>query len=344
MTADVARFYAALAERLESVPGIDTAAFTTALPLTPGIRSDPLWVDGVTPADDELPPFVTFKYVSSGYFEAMSIPLLEGDLVTRSRYDAEGRSVTVNKKLAGQLLTPGPALGRRVGMEMRNVVRYHTVAAVVGDVLDDDIRSESTPILYFPLVQENLVAMSVTPRAVSVVVRTSGDPLAFAGALRAAIWELDPNLPVASVQPLAAVVRSSVAHTRFMMMMLVLAASAALLMGTVGLYALISFTVDQRTREIGVRMALGARASDIRRMVLAEGAALAVIGVAIGAVAALSVGRLFASLVHEISPSDPATLVVMSAVLLTAALAGVYMPARRAAALEPTETIRGDSG
>jgi ABC-type antimicrobial peptide transport system permease subunit len=124
------------------------------------------------------------------------------------------------------------------------------------------------------------------------------------------------------------------------MTMLVLAASAALLMGTVGLYALVSFTVGQRTREIGVRMALGARASDIRRMVLAEGAALAVVGVTIGAVAALSVGRLFASLVHEISPSDPATLVVMSAVLLAVALGAAYIPARRAAALEPTVTIR----
>jgi hypothetical protein len=218
----------------------------------------------------------------------------------------------------------------------------HTVVGVAGDTLDADLADDPTPIFYYPVLEGGAANVEYVPSQLSVIARTDGDPLALAESVRRAIWSIDPNLPIANIRTLDAIVHESTLNSRFTMTLLVLAAAIALFLGGIGLYGTISYVVSQRTREIGVRMALGAAESDVAGMVLRQGTRVAVAGLIVGLIAAFGLTRVLDSLLYDVSSTDPLTYVAMAALLLCVAMLATYIPARRAARLDPLEGLRAE--
>jgi len=216
------------------------------------------------------------------------------------------------------------------------------VVGVVGDTLDRDLAEEPTPIFYYPVLEGGAANLFWVPSQLEVIARTDGDPLALADAVREAIWSIDANLPIANVRTMADVVDTSTLNTRFTMTLLVMAAAVALFLGAIGLYGTIAYIVGQRTREIGVRMALGAARGDVATMVLRQAATVAVGGLAAGLIAAFAVSRFLDSLLFDVSATDPMTYAAMAALLLFVALAASYLPARRASRLDPVDGLRAE--
>jgi putative ABC transport system permease protein len=201
---------------------------------------------------------------------------------------------------------------------------------------------EPNPIVFIPLVQALPDHMAGVPQTLSYVVRTSGEPTALLPAVRQAVWALDANLPLAEIRTLESVVRRSMARTSFTMVLLGIAALVALLLGTVGIYGAMSYVVSQRTREIGVRMALGADEQTVAAMVLRQGAALAGAGIVLGIAAAVGLTRLMQALLYGVSATDPTTFAGVALALALVALLASYLPARRAARVAPVEALRAD--
>jgi ABC-type antimicrobial peptide transport system permease subunit len=220
-------------------------------------------------------------------------------------------------------------------------VRWSTIVGLVGDVRDERLEKAPGQIVYYPL---RRIASGDDPESVprnfTLVVKSASDPTVLTSAVRQAIWEIDRDLPVAQVRTMEEVIARSMARTSFTMLLLVIAAAMALLLGAVGLYGVVSYTVSRRTREIGVRMALGAHRGDVTRMVLGEGFLLAALGVGLGLGISFAVTRLISALLFEVSPTDPPTFAAVPVLLTAVALFASYVPARRAAAVEPLEAIR----
>jgi putative ABC transport system permease protein len=210
---------------------------------------------------------------------------------------------------------------------------FYEVVGVVGNVRHDGLDSDPAPTMYVPYEQDVFSAMWV-------VLRTDGDPAQLAGAARLTVREIDGGLPAAQMGPLADVVSDSVAPRRFSMLLLGLFALIALFLAAVGLYGVVAYAVSQRTREIGVRMAIGAQAGDIRRLILGGGLRLAVVGVVLGTAAALALARLVASMLYEVTPFDPASYAATALVLLAVAALACSVPASRAMRLDPLAALR----
>jgi predicted lysophospholipase L1 biosynthesis ABC-type transport system permease subunit len=216
------------------------------------------------------------------------------------------------------------------------------VAGIVADTLDTALSDEPTALIYFPVLEQGAGNLHFVPSSLRVIARTDGDPTALAGAVRDAIWSIDPDLPIANIETMQGRVADSTLNSRFTMTLLVLSSSIALFLGAIGLYGTISYIVSQRTREIGVRMALGAAESDVAGMVLRQGTTVAIGGLVVGVLAALGLSRVLDSLLFEVSATDPVTYVAMAVLLLAVALAASYIPARRAARLDPLEGLRAE--
>jgi predicted permease len=341
-TAATARFVNRLLERVRAVPQVVAAGTVTLLPLDGGGNNGAHTFEDFPLPPDAVPPILAYRNVTPDYFQAMGIPLVEGktlDAVDPGRRSAE---VVVSRALAERFWSRGGALGRRLTQGLAEDGRWATIVGVVGSVRDAGLHEKPVETVYYPLMRPpSPDGEDFAPRWFTLVVRTAGDdPLALAPAVREAIWSLDRNLPVARVRGMDQVMAESTARTSFTMLLLVIAAAMALLLGAVGNYGVISYVVSQRTREIGVRMALGARQRDVARMVVRSGLFVALAGVALGLAGALAVTRLMQALLFEVSPTDPATFGAVSALLVGIALLASYLPARRAAAVDPIEAIR----
>ena len=218
-------------------------------------------------------------------------------------------------------------------------VPWHTVTAVVEDVRADGFAAEPPPVVYVP-VSEAQDGRAFWPSHMTLAVRTSVPPLGLAAAVRAVVREIDPKLPIAQVRTLEDIVAQATAPARFMMLALTLAAAVALFLSAVGTYGLVAYAVSRRTREIGVRIALGASGARVRRLVLRQGAALAVAGVAAGLAVAFALGRVLQGLLYEVKASDPATLVAAAFFLFVVVILAVDLPARRASRVDPMVVLR----
>jgi len=274
----------------------------------------------------------------------MGIPLLQGrSLEPRDEENAE-RVVVVSESVArhfwpdedplGKALRPGGRPDREAGED------WFRVVGVAGPVHDQGLHNKPTEIVYFPLVQKGEEGESrVARRNLTFVIRGLAGS-ATAGILRDAVWAVDPGLPITEIRPLEDLVRSSKANRAFTMFLLLVSAAFALLLGAVGLYAVISFLVSQRRREIAVRIAIGARAADIRDLVLREALVVAVLGMVVGLAAAVGLTRFMSAILYETSPLDAVTFIGVSLLMLAVALVASYLPARRAAAIDPIRALR----
>jgi putative ABC transport system permease protein len=336
-TAATLGFVRQLLDRVRALPGVVGVATVDPLPLSGSNSTSAYSMEDFPVPPDEVPPLLGTRFVSPGYFQAMGIPVIEGRAF--DRLDLSRREVVVSRSLAERFWKGKSPIGKRLTAGMTAEPMWYTIAGVVGDVHDRGLEEKPAESIYFPMVRLD-PQEEWAPRSFFVVVKGQVDPAALVAPVRGVIRELDPNLPLSRVGPMREMVARSMARTSFTMLLLVIAALVALLLGAVGIYGVISYVVGQRKREIGVRMALGAQKRDISRMVLREGLAVTLTGIAIGLAFALAVTRLMIALLYGVTPSDPATFVAVPVLLAGVSLFASWMPARRAAAVDPQEAIR----
>lgn len=343
--ADNARFVERLLEQVQAIPGVKAAGTITSVPLAgTGSRSGHDFEDHPR-APGTAPPLLDVRSASPGAFAALGIQLREGRLFDRLDPARRLDQAVISQSVAERFWPGRSALGRRLSFAGDGEGPWFTVIGVVGDIRDEGLEKPPTGSVYYPVLRTEIRdenGRETVPRELSLVVRSAGDPAALAEPLRRAVWALDAQLPVARLRTLEEVVDRSTARTTFTLLLLGLAGAVALLLGTVGIYGVISYVVSQRTREIGVRMALGAARGDISRMVLRHGLAVTLSGIAVGLGAAFALTRLMRALLFEVSPTDPTTFVAVPLLLAAVALGATYLPAARAARVEPVEAIRSE--
>lgn len=323
-----AEFYERAVAELSAVPGVLHAAVASALPLEGETWVDNIAREGDARADGEMPT-ANLRFVSPQYLAAIGTPLRQGPGFTEQDRD---RPVVVISERTARTLWPGEdAVGQRLQV-MRMTAE---VVGVAADVRTSTLEEEGSLVAYLP-------SWLYLPGQSTMVVRTSADPSSVSAAVRDALRRVDPSVPVTKVRTMKQVVAATVATRRFQLGLLVLFAAMALVTASVGIHGVISQSLASRTGEIGVRMALGARPGDVHRLVLREGLAPVALGIAIGAAASLAAGRLIASLLFDVQPGDPMTLVVVTALLGTVAVVACAIPARRATRTELIRMMRSD--
>ncbi len=324
-------FYHRVLDEMAKVPGVAAVGAASSLPIEPGslngygfaIRSRPR-------PDSEIPPSTMVTAVTAGYFETLGVPLLDGRAPERSDAD-QGRPVAwVNKAFARRFLDDR-AIGE--GLEIQD--RWLEIVGIVGDLPTFGLREDIRPMVYVPL-GDRAVGLDV----VQAVVRTGGAPGSLVTGLRQAVDRVDASVPLTAARTMSDIIAGSLAQASFTMLLLAIAAGVALVLGVVGLYGVISYIVTQRTAEIGVRLALGAEPARVRAMVLRQGVTVALAGVVVGLVAASAATRLMASLLFEVSARDPVTFATAAAALIAVSALATYVPARRAAGIDPLNALR----
>ena len=324
--------------RVEALPGVRAAAAVNHLPIGGDTWRTGFWADGLPEPRGDLPR-ASHRAVTPGYFETMGIPLLRGrSFGPEDRADSRP-VVIVNRALARRLWPTEDAVGRRLHAGVSGGPdRMLTVIGITGDVNQTNLTEPAIPEIYYPFSQ-NPVSWWTTA---SLVVHTIGDPALLSQPLKAAVWKIDANLPVSDPRLLSAVVAGSMAQRRFETLLLTLFAGLALLLAVVGIYGVVSYGVRRRTREMGLRMALGARRGDILQLVIGQGMAPATLGLILGLVASLGLTRFLSSLLFDVAPTDPATFAAVAASLTAVAALACYLPARRAARVDPMVSLRDD--
>jgi len=339
--------YEQILDRIRAVPGVAAAAMSSSVTMDGWDSNDGLEVEDHPLEADQIPPIRRYKWIGGKYPETMGNTIVAGRTITRADIEDHARVAMVTEDLArDEWGSPSAALGKHIrtfGAADFPSGPWFRVVGVVGEIRDEGVGKDPVKTVYWPQVVEHFWGDSVfTPRSMAFAVRASStNPSALLPQMRKAVWAVNPNLPVARVRTLAQLVSGSMAQTSFTLIMLAIAAAVALFLGSVGIYGVISYVVAQRTREIGVRMALGAEQVDVSRMVLREALVLAGAGVAIGLAAAAALTRLMASLLYGVSPLDPITFGLVALALTGVALVASYVPARRASRVDPVKALAG---
>lgn len=326
----VASFYLRALERVSSVPGVESAAATTGLPMAGGFGSRYFRIEGRPPQPAGQGFNANVNLTTPGYFRTMHIPLLDGrDFDERDVMKAPG-AVVINQEMARRYWPDETPIGQRLAV---GDGPWRTIVGVVGDVKQSGLDIETRPEMFWPYYQ--------TPVSFATfVVRTGGDLEAMTSAVRGAMQEIDKDLPVYDIKAVVDVISDSVAPQRLNMLLLGIFAGLALVLAAVGIYGVMSYSVSQRTREIGIRMALGASHRNVLRLVVGEGTILALIGVAIGVVASFFLTRLMNTLLFGVSTTDPITFVALSLLLTGVSILASLVPARRAIRVDPMVALR----
>jgi predicted permease len=330
-------FYDNMLQQVQSIPGVQSAGVITQLPLTTQGLSFTFALEGQPPMPVSNLPIAVFRVISQDYFRAIGVPLLRGRSFT-PQDSADAQAVVVINRTMAERFWPGQeALGKRFKIGSSDSPNpLMMVVGVVGDVRQSSLDQVLKPEMYVSHLQDR--RFFAIPR--DLVVRTTGDPLAMAAAVRAEIWKLDKELPLYQVRTMEQILSASVVGQRFNMLLLTVFAALALLLATVGIYGLMSYATAQRAREIGVRLALGARARDVLRLVMKQGLILTVSGVAIGLAGAFALTRIMTGLLFGVSATDPVTFTLIAALLTLVALVACWIPARRAAKFDPMVALR----
>jgi putative ABC transport system permease protein len=329
-------FYDEVLRQVKEVPGVDAAGVITFLPLSFSGMNFSFSVEGRTGPSDMNLPFALFRVVSPDYFRAMSIPLLRGRYFEALDSPDSAPVVVINRRFAEKYWPGEEAIGKRLKVGPADSPNaWLTVVGVVGDVRQTGLNEQRLD-FYVPYMQERRSFMA--PR--DLVVRTTADPAVIAAAVRKAVWAVDKDQPVSNVRTLDQVFAAAISQERFQALMLGLFAALALVLACVGLYGVISYSVVQRTHEIGVRMALGAQPVDVLRLVIRQGMLLTLAGLVIGIVAGTFATRVLTDMLFGVTPRDPLTFVGVPVLLLFVAFLACYVPARRATKVDPLEALR----
>jgi putative ABC transport system permease protein len=333
--AQAAAFYQELLERIRSLPGVRSASAVNNLPLGGNHTDANFIVEGRPVPPPDRMPAAWYTPVSPAYFETMGVQLLRGRALDQRDHAGAPRVIVINESMAKKYWPGEDPVGKRIGTggDSPQGRLWREVVGVVGNVRAFGLDREEPPTMYLSHAQ-------LPARRMNLVVRTGGDPMDLAAALRSVVRERDRELAISRMATLESILRSSVADRRFLMLLLGGFAAAAMILAAVGLYGVMAYIVTGRTREIGIRMALGAHAGDVFGMVAGQGMRLAAIGIALGIAIAIPALSSLEKLVYGISPRDPATLVAISALLALVAMVACCVPARRAIRLNPTIALR----
>lgn len=329
-------YYKQVIERIESLPSVNSAAAVSTLPMSDvGVDfTRPFWREGeAEPVGDG--DKVAVRMATPGYFKTMGISVLQGRSFTEQDRRDTVAVIMVSKRMADKVWPNENPVGKRLMLDYNRGKYAYEVVGVTGGIRYYGLKAEPRPEVFIPHAQNAYLPMNL-------VVRTASDPNRMAESIKAEVRAVDPTQAVSNVRTMETLISRSVATDRFSMWLLGLLASLALALAATGLFSLLSYLVSQRTHEIGVRMALGARQRDIFRLVLGQGALLLVSGLAIGLGASFICARLFSSLLFEISPTDPYVFMITPALLSLAALLACYIPARRATRVDPLVALRSD--
>ena len=332
-------------QRIEGLPGVSSAGITCCLPLEGGFGL-PFNIEGRAPTEGPYSGGAGYLPASPGYFDVFRISLVKGRVFTDQDNGAAERVVVINEAMAKKYWPKNDALGARitigkgVGPEFEEPPRQ--IIGIVGDVRQSGLSQPSNPIMYVPIAQVNDGIMALNNRIIPMtwVVRTKLPPFSLSADIQRQLRESSGGLPVAHIRSMQQVVGESTARNDFYMTLLSIFAGVALVLASIGVYGLMAYSVQQRTQEIGVRMALGASPKQVRRMVVIQGMPLAIVGVILGAASALGLTRLMSSLLYGVKPWDPLTIVLVSVLLSGVTLLATYLPARRASRVDPMVALR----
>jgi predicted permease len=327
-------FYAQLLERVRALPGVEAAGAAFPLPFTGSGGATEVRREEDTDSAANTPR-VSLNWATPGFFEAIGQPILSGRGFDESDREGSLRTVIINRTLARLLWPDSDPMGKRLRVGGGPDADYATVVGVVGDVRRRGLHLPPGPEAYLPLAQNAMPFMSL-------VLRVRGNPERIAPALRAETATLDPGLPLGDVSTVDQLIANSVADRRLRTVLLGSFAGLALLLAVVGVYGVLSYSVAQRSRELGIRMALGGTASGIIGLVLRDTAGMVVAGVVIGLLGALAVSRVLENLLYGVGTTDPVTFIVVPAVLVAAALIASWIPARRASRADPLVVLRAE--
>ena len=331
----VAAFYQRLMQGIETLPGVHSASMTSSLPLSEASMDDPFTIEG-RPFDITNAPVAGHRTIGPNYFLTMNIPILGGrDFSDRDTGDAP-RVAIINERMASTFWPGEDPIGKRIklgGPQPSNP--WITIIGVVGNLPHRELYSSVKPGWYLPHLQ-------APSQHMYLVVRTGSDPLSIAAAVRNQVTEADKDLPVSNIRTMDQLISQSIAPWRFNMLLLSLFAGIALILAAVGIYGVISYSVTQRTHEIGIRMALGAQTGDVLRLVVGQGLRLVLIGVAIGLGVAFALTRIMSSLLYGVKATDPITFTGIPVLLTGVALLACYLPARKAMKVDPMAALRNE--
>jgi putative ABC transport system permease protein len=328
----IVRFFQQAIARTAQIPGVEAVGTIMPLPFSGNAISISFNIDGQPEPAPGEEPVSGARIISPDYLRAMSIPVIKGRAFTEQDKADAPKVILINETLARKFFPNEDPIGKRLNLGINNI--KGEIVGVVGDVRSSQLTKEAGPEFYVP---DQYAAFGYA----SLVVRTSSDdPATIAPALRSAIQEIDKDQPLYEVRTMNSLVADSIARQRFSMMLIALFAVLALTLAAVGIFGVMSFLVTQRTHEIGIRMALGAQDSDVLKMIVRQGMALTLAGIAIGLVAAFALTRVMSGLLYGVSATDPLTFIVVSALLAAVALLACYIPARRATRVDPMVALR----
>jgi putative ABC transport system permease protein len=328
--ADRRQFYRELLERTRSLHGVLSAALAGTIPLGGGLPNTGFRIEGMPVPEGGTSPRTDVQTVGPGYFETLRIPLLRGRTFTEFDHDEAVNVAVVNQSVARRYWDDADPVGTRISADGE---LWFTVVGVVGDVKQEGLEEEFPDQVYTSIAQNS-------PLGLNFLIRTGGNPMSIAREVTAIVHSIDARQPVAFVRTMEDVRSESIAAPRLVALLLALFAALALTISVAGVVGLVAYTVSQRTRELGIRLALGAAKGSVLWMVVRQGVVLVLVGLAAGTIAALGLTRFIGSWLYDISPNDPLTFLLISLVFASTAVVAAYVPARRAARVDPMTALR----
>jgi predicted permease len=338
----VLRTHEEIVRKLEAIPGVQSVGVSSSITMDGGSSNDPVYVEDFPRNDGKMPPLRRFKFIGARYFETMGNSIVAGRSMTWSDIDNGRQVAVVSENFAREYWSdPAKAIGRRIRQPMSEWVE---IIGVAGNERQEGVTETPPTIVYWPMVMKGFYGQEMyVQRGLGYAIRTSR--LQDAGLMQAvqdAVWSVNGNLPLARVRTLQEMYNDSMAQTSFTLVILGVASAVTLLLGIVGIYGVIAYIVAQRRREVGIRMALGARAGEVQRMFVSNGMLITGIGLVVGLVTAFASMRLLSALLFGVSPFDPITYAAVLAGLTMTALVATWLPARQATTVDPAFALRGE--
>ena len=339
----VARFYAQLEHRAAQIPGVQFVGLTSRLPLNAnGMNMNPYYPEGDAQYAQKVPPLQLYATVNGDYFRTMGVPLIAGK--TFDKLDVQRDGVAIISQQTAIRFYKDSTGNAALGKQFRSLPGgpAYTVIGVVGSMRDTALAGSLVESVYFPQVAERDTLFSQTNRTLALALRMNGDPAAVTNAVRAVVRDMDPSIPLFDIRPMTTVFSASMAQLSFVILILGAAAVVTLILGAVGLYGVMAYVVTLRTKELGVRIALGAQPSAVAAMMTKQGMVLTAVGIAGGLALFAGVARFLRSFLYGVAPSDPIALVAAALTLVAIAALASWIPARRAARVDPADALRAE--